>query len=142
MLKMFLMQIALAIPIPVKFDEKVFARSMMLSPLAGFIIGIILGFTYYFAHLTEKPLFAAVVVVAAWIVLTGGLHLDGLADTSDGNFSNRPKKKNTRNNEGFENRHERNYRANSIILGKTALPASIDGIISFLLSVRASGCFQ
>ena len=94
---MFLMQIQfltrIPIPVKIKFDEKVFARSMMLSPLAGFIIGIILGFTYYFAHLTEKPLFAAVMVVAAWIVLTGGLHLDGLADTSDGIFSNRPKEK-------------------------------------------------
>lgn len=89
------MQFLTRIPLPVKikFDEKKFGKSMVLSPVAGLIIGIILGFVYYFARMTEKNIFAAVIVVAAEIIITGGLHLDGLADTFDGIFSNRPKDK-------------------------------------------------
>jgi adenosylcobinamide-GDP ribazoletransferase len=36
---------------------------------------------------------AAALTVAAYILLTGGLHLDGLGDTFDGLFSNRPKER-------------------------------------------------
>jgi adenosylcobinamide-GDP ribazoletransferase len=97
MLKMFLMQIQFLtrVPIPVKieFDEKKFAKSMILSPVIGLLTGIILGGIYYFVQMTGKQIFAAVAVVTAEIIITGGLHLDGLADTFDGIFSNRPKNK-------------------------------------------------
>ena len=34
---------------------------------------------------------AAVLLLAIWVVLTGGLHLDGLMDTADGILSHRPR---------------------------------------------------
>jgi adenosylcobinamide-GDP ribazoletransferase len=95
MLKMFFMQIQfltrIPVPLKIKFDEKKFAKSMVLSPVIGLLIGIILGGVYYIAQMTGKQLFAAVAVIIAEIIITGGLHLDGLADTFDGIFSNRPK---------------------------------------------------
>jgi adenosylcobinamide-GDP ribazoletransferase len=95
MLKMFLMQIQfltrIPVPVKIKFDDKKFAKSMVLSPVIGLLIGIILGGVYYIAQMTGKQLFAAVAVITAEIIITGGLHLDGLADTFDGIFSNRPK---------------------------------------------------
>lgn len=97
MIKMLLMQIQfltrIPLPVKIKFDEKIFAKSMVLSPLAGLLIGIITGLAYYLAQMTEKQIFAAVIAVAVEIAVTGGLHLDGLADTFDGIFSNRPKSK-------------------------------------------------
>ncbi len=97
MLKMFLMQIRfltrIPVPVEIKFDEKKFAKSLVISPLIGLLIGIILGEIYYFAQMKGSQMFAAVAVVAAEIIITGGLHLDGLADTFDGLFSNRPKNK-------------------------------------------------
>jgi adenosylcobinamide-GDP ribazoletransferase len=94
---MFLMQIQfltrIPLPVKIKFDEKKFAKSMMFSPAIGLLIGVILGGIYYIVQMTGKQIFAAVIVVAAEIIITGGLHLDGLADTFDGIFSNRPKNK-------------------------------------------------
>ena len=97
MFKMFLMQIQfltrIPLPVKIKFDEKRFAKSMILSPLTGLLIGLILGGVYYLAQMTGKQFFAVVMVVIAEVLITGGLHLDGLADTFDGIFSNRPKNK-------------------------------------------------
>lgn len=92
---MFLMQIQfltrIPVPVKIKFDERKFAKSMVLSPAVGLLIGIITGLVYYLAQMTDKQIFAAVMAVAAETAVTGGLHLDGLADTFDGIFSNRPK---------------------------------------------------
>ena len=81
------------LPVNIKFDEKKFAKSMILSPVTGLLIGLILGGVYYLAQMTGKQFFAVVMVVIAEVFITGGLHLDGLADTFDGIFSNRPKNK-------------------------------------------------
>jgi adenosylcobinamide-GDP ribazoletransferase len=97
MLEMFFMQIQfltrIPLPVKIKFDEKKFAKSMIFSPVIGLLIGLILGGVYYLAQMTGKQLFAVVMVITAEVIITGGLHLDGLADTFDGIFSNRPKNK-------------------------------------------------
>ena len=50
----------------------------------GALIGALAAFAYYgLLFIFPKPL-AAVLTVAVWIGLTGGLHLDGLADCFDG----------------------------------------------------------
>lgn len=79
----------LPLPFGVEFDKDLFARSIFLSPLVGLIIGsasalILLPFV-------KSDLFHGGIILAltAEIILTGGLHLDGLADTFDGIFSNR-----------------------------------------------------
>jgi adenosylcobinamide-GDP ribazoletransferase len=53
-------------------------------PLAGALIGAVLGAAWWGAARLWTPLVAAAMVVAADAAVTGLLHLDGLADTADG----------------------------------------------------------
>lgn len=53
-------------------------------PLVGALIGGITAAAYYGLNLIFPSLLAAVLAAAVWILLTGGLHLDGLADSCDG----------------------------------------------------------
>ncbi len=53
-------------------------------PLVGALIGLLSGLVFYGLSLVLPPLAAAVLAAAVWIGLSGGLHLDGLADCCDG----------------------------------------------------------
>jgi adenosylcobinamide-GDP ribazoletransferase len=53
-------------------------------PVAGALIGLVLGGVWWGAARWWSPLVAATVVVTADAALTGLLHLDGLADSADG----------------------------------------------------------
>ncbi len=78
------------IPVKITFDiqEREFHRGIMYMPLIGAVIGMILGSA---AHLLQflDPLILAILLWVVYLWLTGGLHLDGLSDLSDGIFSNR-----------------------------------------------------
>lgn len=52
--------------------------------VAGAGLGAAVGGVHLGAHLLWPPLVAAAVVLAADLLLTGALHLDGLADSADG----------------------------------------------------------
>ncbi len=55
------------------------------SPLVGLILGAILSFIDLLLEIIDCPRFlASVLIVAFWLFLTGGLHLDGVIDTADG----------------------------------------------------------
>ena len=61
-------------------------RSAGWFPSVGIVLGAILVLVWGIARwLFPQPL-AAALVVLAWAMLTGGLHLDGLADSCDGLF--------------------------------------------------------
>lgn len=53
-------------------------------PLVGIVIGGIAGGITYGASLVFPPLIAGLIGCAAWVIITGGLHLDGVADCGDG----------------------------------------------------------
>jgi adenosylcobinamide-GDP ribazoletransferase len=53
-------------------------------PVVGLVVGGVLGGVWWAAGEVWPPLIAAVIVVAVDLVLTGMLHVDGLADTADG----------------------------------------------------------
>jgi adenosylcobinamide-GDP ribazoletransferase len=53
-------------------------------PVVGLALGALVAGLDHAARLALPPLVAAALVVAAWKALTGGLHLDGLADCLDG----------------------------------------------------------
>jgi adenosylcobinamide-GDP ribazoletransferase len=74
------------IPMPRPRKETVehMVRAAAFYPLVGGLVGGVLAGVAYTAALVWPPGTVAAVVVVAWAVLTGGLHLDGLADVSDG----------------------------------------------------------
>ena len=65
--------------------------SVLFFPLVGLLIGGILGVVYRGSIQIFPPMVASALIVAVWVVLTGALHLDGLADTLDGLYAGRTK---------------------------------------------------
>ena len=59
-------------------------RAAAWFPLVGLALGTALWGAYHGLSVGMPQEATAVLVVAAWAVLTGGLHLDGLADCCDG----------------------------------------------------------
>lgn len=53
-------------------------------PVVGLVLGALLAALTLVLDLVVPPFLGAVLVVMAWAGLTGGLHLDGLADALDG----------------------------------------------------------
>lgn len=57
-------------------------RSLLLYPLVGGIIGVLLlclaGLLW-----TTSTMIGAAFILAAWVMITGALHIDGLADSAD-----------------------------------------------------------
>ncbi|OQK17202.1 cobalamin synthase [Methyloprofundus sedimenti] len=76
----FLTRIPLNLNITVS-DQRL-GQSVLFYPLVGLLIGTIL---FLLARLLPGMSFAihAAIILSAWVLLTGGLHLDGLADCSD-----------------------------------------------------------
>jgi len=66
-------------------DLRRLARASRTFPLIGLGVGLAGGIVYAVAHgLSLDPTIAAILAVSATILLTGGLHEDGLADVADG----------------------------------------------------------
>lgn len=64
------------------------ARAVAYFPLAGLLLGVVLwAVNYFMASVQFEPLLSNVILVALLALLTGGLHMDALADTFDGIFS-------------------------------------------------------
>jgi adenosylcobinamide-GDP ribazoletransferase len=70
-----------------------FGKSVKFFPLVGAVIGFLLVCIYIILGLFLPKLALVAIILAAWIFLTGGLHLDGLMDTADGVFSGKPRDK-------------------------------------------------
>ena len=85
------MQFLTRIPIPihVDFNNRSFSIGAVFAPLIGLCIGAFSAGAYILAGLLGIQTLAVLVALIAEIAVTGGLHLDGLADTCDGFFSNR-----------------------------------------------------
>jgi len=61
------------------------ARAGWAMPIAGALIGALGSLTYWIAIALGLPaISAAMVALTAMLIITGGLHEDGLADTADG----------------------------------------------------------
>lgn len=88
------MQFFTRIPININidFNNKNIKYSIFFLPVVGAIIGALGGLVYYLLWPYNK-LIASFLALLTTIILTGGLHLDGLSDTFDGFLSNKDKEK-------------------------------------------------
>lgn len=96
-LRRFVLMLQFLTAIPVKVNVKAeredFGKGLAVAPIVGLVIGALLAGSNYLLGLLFPPSVTAVFTIAIYIALTGGLHLDGLGDTADGLFSNRPRER-------------------------------------------------
>lgn len=80
------------IPVPwLKPSDTAWKKSVNWYPAVGIVIGLALCGVHQAALTLFSPLLAAVLTLAAWVYITGGLHLDGWMDLADGLGSSRPR---------------------------------------------------
>ncbi|MDP2694275.1 MAG: adenosylcobinamide-GDP ribazoletransferase [Gallionella sp.] len=72
------------IPVSLKqiYGEREVGASLLYYPLVGLLLGALLAGLHSLMHGVPVLLHAAL-LLAAWVVMTGALHLDGLADSVD-----------------------------------------------------------
>ena len=88
-------QFLTVIPFPKSFvsGEKDLEKCVPFFPVIGLLIGVIVAAIDHIIGLILPQLPASVLTVIAMTGISGGLHMDGLADTADGFFSARPREK-------------------------------------------------
>ncbi|OUR64007.1 adenosylcobinamide-GDP ribazoletransferase [Methylophaga sp. 42_25_T18] len=76
----FLTTLPVKVAVPVA--NKQLGQSLLFYPIVGFIIAVIL-ISLASLLTSQSSYVAAILVLISWVILTGGLHLDGLADSAD-----------------------------------------------------------
>lgn len=89
------LQFLTRIPVNLKQQstEKQIAQSLLFYPLVGLLIGLVLYSLNIMLSETNDML-RAILILIVWVVITGALHLDGLADSADalvGGFGDKEK---------------------------------------------------
>jgi len=96
-MKAFLAAIQFLTIIPVPWGKRIGAadieRCAPFFPVVGLLIGCLVALFDYFVSGLFPSLPAAVLTVLVLLTITGGLHMDGLADTADGVFSVRSRER-------------------------------------------------
>ncbi len=78
------LQFLTVLPVKRNFTDEQVGRAAAWFPLVGIIIGLVLAGLYYVFRMILPFGVVNVLMIAALAVFSGGLHLDGLADTLDG----------------------------------------------------------
>lgn len=93
MLKGFLILLSFFTRIPigkfVNYDEQKFVKGLKLFCLVGLVIAGFLSIAYFLADFLEIFYIKGLIITFFYIIITGGIHLDGTSDTCDGLFSGR-----------------------------------------------------
>lgn len=77
----------------VKYDEEKLKKSVYLYSLMGAVIGGIMYALYLLVSRVHIELFIGLSMIIAYVILTGGIHLDGYSDSIDGLYSGRDREK-------------------------------------------------
>ena len=89
-MKFFSLAISFLTILPVRMKGQILSgdlgRSSAWFPLIGLFLGGLMTGLFFVVSFAFPPLLASALTVAAWIGITGSLHLDGLADCCDGMF--------------------------------------------------------
>jgi len=81
------------IPVTIEFTAERFVEGMKWMPLVGLLAALPAAAGFVLAdHFLGREV-GAIVAVIVLIAITGGLHLDGIADTADGLFSYRSRER-------------------------------------------------
>lgn len=91
LLTQFLTRIPLNVTLNIEEDD--FEKSTIFFPLVGLIIGVFNYGLYLVFSKMSDGLLPAIIAILANVVITGALHVDGLADSCDGVFSARSKER-------------------------------------------------
>lgn len=83
------------LPVPLSWcgDMNALRRSIIFFPVVGLIVGVAVAFVDAGLMLILPPAVASVLTALSLAGFSGGLHMDGLADTADGFFSSRPRER-------------------------------------------------
>ncbi|HDS1816799.1 adenosylcobinamide-GDP ribazoletransferase [Pseudomonas putida] len=82
---------SLPVRLPGMPEPQQVGRSLLCYPLVGLLFGLLLWLASHLMHGTPTALHAAL-LLTLWVLLSGALHLDGLADSADawlGGFGDR-----------------------------------------------------
>lgn len=86
MIHPFLIALQFLTQFPIRFEsepsEKMIGYSILFYPVIGLLIGSMLAALGWLLR-DVSPLVTAALLIIIWVFLTGGLHLDGLADSAD-----------------------------------------------------------
>ena len=99
LLQLFWSTVSFLTILPVPASNKIlpqeeFSKGILFYTLIGLLVGLIDYICYgAMVFFFKMPLIGAVFAVLSETIVTGGFHLDGLADTCDGFFSARKKEK-------------------------------------------------
>lgn len=79
------------IPIGYKviYNEENFKKSLGLYSLMGAVIGLLLFIISFMGNVFGVNSIRGLILTISYTIITGGIHLDGLSDTTDGLFSGR-----------------------------------------------------
>ncbi|QSX06602.1 adenosylcobinamide-GDP ribazoletransferase [Sedimentibacter sp. zth1] len=73
----------------IEFNEAEYKKALCLYAFIGLIIGLVLTIGYFIGDFLEIIYIKGLIITAIYIIITGGIHLDGASDTVDGLFSGR-----------------------------------------------------
>lgn len=85
-------QLLTSIPVPVNkaYGPERLGQATAWFPVVGLIIGLVLAGLHWVLSLVLPAGFTNALVIGVLVMLTGGMHLDGLSDTCDGMAGYRP----------------------------------------------------